>query len=170
MFSRDGSRKRSFYALSFMNRLLHNVLKRDENSIVTTNSRDRYVIACHNFKRLSSRYVFTEEDGIRIEELDDYMEDTDSIKLNFTLDNVKNGSYLVKIYYVNKENGSAQDIWKQMEYTKGLARDEIEYLKKSAIPCIEMKTIQVDDGVLEIENVLKAQEIRLLDIQYRYHM
>lgn len=170
MISRDGIRKPSFYALSFMNRLLHNVLKRDENSIVTTNSRDRYVIACHNFKRLSSRYVFTEEDGIKIEELDDYMEDTDSIKLNFTLDNVKNGRYLVKIYYVNKENGSAQDIWKQMEYTKGLARDEIEYLKKSAIPCIEMKTIQVDDGVLEIENVLKAQEIRLLDIQYRYHM
>ncbi|MCQ4927835.1 hypothetical protein NE466_09860, partial [Veillonella parvula] len=67
MISRDGIRKPSFYAYVFMNRLLPNVIKKDENSIITTNGRDRYVIACHNFKKLSAQYVFSEEEKITVE-------------------------------------------------------------------------------------------------------
>lgn len=170
IISRDGIRKPSFYAFYFMNKLFTNVLCRNENAIITTNGRDRYMIACHNFKSLSSQYVFTEEDEIQIDELDNYVEDTNPLKLDIILNHVKDGSYMVKTYYVNKEHGSAQDIWKRMEYTKGLAREEIEYLKKSAIPSMEMKTLQVENGVLEIETVLTSQEIRLLDIQYRYSL
>ena len=59
MISRDGIRKPSFYAYVFMNRLLPNVIKKDENSIITTNGRDRYVIACHNLRnyRLSMYFL-----------------------------------------------------------------------------------------------------------------
>ena len=168
LISRDGIRKPSFYAFSFINRLLPYVIYKDENAIVTTNKRGRYVIGCHNFKKLSSRYVFTEEDEIKVRELDNYMEDMDPLERKFCISNVKNGSYIVKMHYVNKENGSVQDLWKQMDYTKGLAKEELEYLKNSAIPSIIMRTVLVEDGVLEIENVLKAQEIRMLDIQYQY--
>ena len=55
-----------------------------------------------------------------------------------------------------------------MEYAKGLAKDEMEYLKRSASPRVEMKNIVVDQETLELEYVLLEQEIRLLDIQYRY--
>lgn len=170
LISRDGIRKPSFYAFSFINRLLPYVIYKDENAIVTTNKRGRYVIGCHNFKKLSSRYVFTEEDEIKVRELDNYMEDMDPLERKFCISNVKNGSYIVKMHYVNKENGSVQDLWKQMDYTKGFAKEELEYLKNSAIPSIIMRTVLVEDGVLEIENVLKAQEIRMLDIQYQYSL
>lgn len=170
MISRDGIRKPSFYAYVFMNRLLPNVIKKDENSIITTNGRDRYVIACHNFKKLSAQYVFFEEEKITVETIDNYMENDESLKLQFRLENVKDGDYLVKIHMVNKENGSAQDIWKRLQCSKNLARDEMQYLEKSAIPRMEMKNVHVEGGVLELENVLMAQEIRLLDIQYRYSL
>lgn len=170
MISRDGIRKPSFYAYVFMNRLLPNVIKKDENSIITTNGRDRYVIACHNFKKLSAQYVFSEEEKITVETIDNYMENDESLKLQFRLENVKDGDYLVKIHMVNKENGSAQDIWKRLQYSKNLARDEMQYLEKIAIPRMEMKNVHVEGGVLELENVLMAQEIRLLDIQYRYSL
>lgn len=170
MISRDGIRKPSFYAYVFMNRLLPNVIKKDENSIITTNGRDRYVIACHNFKKLSAQYVFSEEEKITVETIDNYMENDEPLKLQFRLENVKDGDYLVKIHMVNKENGSVQDIWKRLQYSKNLARDEMQYLEKSAIPRMEMKNVHVEGGVLELENVLMAQEIRLLDIQYRYSL
>ena len=170
MISRDGIRKPSFYAYVFMNRLLPNVIKKDENSIIITNGRDRYVIACHNFKKLSAQYVFSEEEKITVETIDNYMENDESLKLQFRLENVKDGDYLVKIHMVNKENGSAQDIWKRLQCSKNLARDEMQYLEKSAIPRMEMKNVHVEGGVLELENVLMAQEIRLLDIQYRYSL
>ena len=125
MISCDGIRKPSFYAYVFMNRLLPNVIKKDENSIITTNGRDRYVIACHNFKKLSAQYVFSEEEKITVETIDNYMENDESLKLQFRLENVKDGDYLVKIHMVNKENGSAQDIWKRLQCSKNLARDEM---------------------------------------------
>lgn len=168
MISRDGIRKPSFYAFKFLEKLQPYLLMKDDNCIITTNRKGRYTIACHNYKRLASEYVFKEEDEIKIEELDFYMENTDPLKLKFMLDNVKDGTYQIKVYYVNRENGNAQEIWRKMEYAKGLAKDEIEYIKKRSVPSMEMRTVRVEDGVLEFEDILQAQEIRLLDIQYRF--
>lgn len=168
LISRDGICKPSFYAFQFMNRLLPKVLEKNDHAIVTTNGRNRYVIACHNYKSLSSRYVFTDEDEIQLEDIEQYVEDIDPVKLNFTIQNVKDGKYLVKIYRVNRECGSVQDLWKNLDYSKGLMRDEVDYLKSSAIPGIEMRTIEVENGELSLENSLEMQEIRLIDVQYRY--
>lgn len=168
LISRDGICKPSFYAFQFMNRLLPKVLEKNDHAIVTTNGRNRYVIACHNYKSLSSRYVFTDEDEIQLEDIEQYVEDIDPVKLNFTIQNVKDGKYLVKIYCVNRECGSVQDLWKNLDYSKGLMRDEVDYLKSSAIPGIEMKTIEVENGELCLTNNLEMQEIRLIDVQYRY--
>lgn len=170
MISRDGIRKPSFYAFQFLNKLQPYVIKKDDFGIVTTNGRGRYVIACHNYKKLSSDYVFTEEDEITIERQEQFIENTEALNLKFCLHHVKNGSYQVKIYYVNQDNGSAQEIWRKLEYAKRLGRDEVEYLKKRAVPSMEMRTVQVENNVLELENVMEAQEIRLLDIRYRYSM
>lgn len=170
MISRDGIKKPSFYAFQFLGRLQQYVMAKDENCMVTTNGRGRYVIASHNYKKLSSRYVFTEEDEIQIGDLEQFLEDMEPLELRFSLKNMKNGNYLVKIYYVNQDNGNAQELWRKLEFAKGLAKDEIEYLKKRAVPTMEMKTVEVTDGVLELESVLLAQEIRLLDIQYQYRM
>lgn len=170
MISRDGIYKPSFYAYGFFNKLLPNVLYKDGHSIVTSNGRDRFVIACHNFKKLSSRYVFTEEDEIVFDDIERYTEDEEPLNLRFRLTNVKNGNYTIKIRYVNKTRGSAQDIWKRLGYSKNLARDEMSYLIKSSIPCIETEHVTVNNNVLEFENVLLAQEIRMLEIQYQYSL
>ena len=69
LISRDGICKPSFYAFQFINRLCSKVLGKYENAIVTTNGRNHFVIACHNYKSLSSRYVFTDEDFMKYIEL-----------------------------------------------------------------------------------------------------
>lgn len=168
MISRDGIHKPSFYAYVFLNRLLPEVLYKDENCIVTTNGRGHYVIACHNFKKLSARYVFKDEDQILVDDIDNYMEDAEPLKLGFRLEDVKNGNYHIKDHFVNRRNGSVQDIWRRLEYGKNLTKDEMNYLRMSAIPRIEMNHVHVEDKILEIERTLMEQEIRLLDIRYRY--
>lgn len=168
MISRDGIHKPSFYAYVFLNRLLPEILYKDENCIVTTNRRGHYVIACHNFKKLSARYVFKDEDQILVDDIDNYMEDAEPLKLAFRLENVKNGNYHIKDHFLNRRNGSVQDIWRRLEYGKNLTKDEMNYLRMSAIPRIEMNHVHVEDKNLEIERTLMEQEIRLLDIRYRY--
>lgn len=167
ILSRDSIRKPSFYAFQFISKLQPNIVYRDENSIITSNGRGHFVIACHNFKKMSSKYVFSDEEKILIDDIEQYMEDTDSLNVNFRLENVKQGIWMLKIYYLNKENGSAQDIWKMMEYRSSLSKDEIEYIRQKTLPNMETRTLRVENDVMEIENMLLAQEIRLLDIQYQ---
>ena len=61
-----------------------------------------------------------------------------------------------------------QDMWRNLAYSRGLARDEVQYLVCRANPTIEMKTIEVENGEIHLENNLEMQEIRLIDIRYRY--
>lgn len=168
MISRDGIRKPSYFAFQFMNRLLPNVLKKDENCIITSNGRGHYVIACHNYKKLTSRYVFTNESEIAIDEVEQYQEDAEPLKIRIKLDNVKNGSYEIKTYYVNKTTGNVQDIWRRLDYSRRLVKEDIDYIKNRAVPNIEMTNVQVKEGIIEVESVLADQEIRLMDIRYRY--
>ncbi len=168
LISRDGIRKPSFYAFQFLNKLQNHVVCRNENSMITTNGRGRFTAVCHNYKNFSSKYAFCREDEIRIDRMDQFVEDTEPLKLKIRLENVRNGTYQVKTHYINPENGSVQNIWKMMGYEKMLSKDEIEYMKRRAIPSLEISTVQVTDGILELEDLMQPQEIRLLDIQYRY--
>lgn len=168
IISRDGFRKPAFYALSFMKKLQPYLLYKGSYAIVTSNLRDCYVIACHNFKKFSGKYASTEENDIKIDEIANYLEDQKSLTIRFRLTNVNSGDYIVKTHYVNREHGSVQDIWKRLEYRKNLAKDEKNYLQNSAIPYMEIKNIHVNDGVLEFENKLQEQEIRLIEIKYCY--
>ena len=119
-------------------------------------------------KSFSSKYAFCKEEEIQIDEMDQFVEDMEPLRLKICLKNISNGTYQVKSHYVNHENGSVQNIWKMMGYEKVLAKDEIEYLKRRAIPSMEIRTVQVTDGTMELEHVMQPQEIRLLDIWYRY--
>lgn len=170
IISRDGFRKPSFYAFRFMKKLQPYLIHKDSNSIITSNKRDCFVIACHNFKRFSGNYASTEENDIIVEEISNYIEDRKPLKLNYTLDNIENGDYLLKIHFINKEQGSVQDIWKRLDYRKNLARDEKNYLRDSAIPYMEVKNVHVENNSLELENVLLEQEIRLIEIKYCYSL
>lgn len=168
IISRDGFCKPSFYAFTFMRKLQPYILYKGSHAIITTNNRDRYVIACHNFKKLSGRYATTEENEITVEEISNYIEDDKPLKLSFVLDNVRDGDYVVKIRYVNKEHGSAQDIWKKLGYRKNLAKDEKMYLRERAIPSMEITNVHIDNHTLKLECILLEQEIRLIEIQYCY--
>ncbi len=168
IISRDGIHKPSFYAFRFMNKLKQKVLYQDEHSIVTADGGGRYVIACHNYKKLSSQYVFQDEDQIQFNELDNYTENSECLKLSIVLDSIPNGKYLIKTQYVNKEYGSAQDLWRHLLFETNLDWDELQYLKQNAIPKIDMYHSNVTDEKLELENTLMAQEIRLIEIQYYY--
>lgn len=170
IISRDGFHKPSFYAFMFMKKLQSYMIYKDGHSIITSNKRDYYVIACHNFKRFSGNYASTEENDITVDEISNYIEDRKPLKLNYTLDNVENGDYVIKIHFINKEQGSVQDIWKRLECRKNLAKDEKNYLRDSAIPYMEIKNIHVDNNTLELENILMEQEIRLIEIKYFYSL
>lgn len=168
LLTRDGIKKPSFYAFHFLKFLNKGLLGKTENALLTTDGRGVYTIACHNCKKFNYRYTMKDEKDIRVDDIDSLYEDTDSIHLKFQINNVENGNYVMRVFYVNEDNGSIQNIWKDMDYIGNLSKGEVEYMKRSANPKVDMRRITVEDNVLRIETKLKAHEIKVLDIHYQY--
>ncbi|RGH40230.1 MULTISPECIES: GH39 family glycosyl hydrolase [Clostridia] len=168
LLTRDGIKKPSFYAFHFLKFLKKGLLGKTENALLTTDGRGVYTIACHNCKKFNYRYTMKAEKDIRVDDIDSLYEDTDSIHLKFQINNVENGNYVMRVFYVNEDNGSIQNIWKDMDYIGNLSKGEVEYMKRSANPKVDMRRITVQDNVLRIETKLKAHEIKVLDIHYQY--
>lgn len=168
LLTRDGIKKPSFYAFHFLKFLKKGLLGKTENALLTTDGRGVYTIACHNCKKFNYRYTMKAEKDIRVDDIDSLYEDTDSIHLKFQINNVENGNYVMRVFYVNEDNGSIQNIWKDMDYIGNLSKGEVEYMKRSANPKVDMRRITVEDNVLRIETKLKAHEIKVLDIHYQY--
>ena len=168
LLTRDGIKKPSFYAFHFMHFAQPQMLGKTENALLTTNGRGNYSIVCHNCKQFNYRYAMKEEKDIRIEEIDEFYEDLDAVHLKFEIRNVEDGNYLMRVFYVNEDHGSVQNIWKDMEYIKNLSKGEIDYLRRSAMPKVELRKLKVEGGVLRVDAKLSAHEIRALDIRYQY--
>lgn len=168
LLTRDGIKKPSFYAFHFLHFAQPRMLGKTENSLLTTNGRGTYSIVCHNCKQFNYRYAMKEEKDIRIEEIDELYEDLDAVHLKFEIRNVKDGDYLMRVFYVNKDNGSVQNTWRDMEYIKNLSKGEIDYMRRSAMPKVELRKLKVEGGVLRVETKLLAHEIKALDIRYQY--
>lgn len=168
LLTRDGIKKPSFYAFHFLHFAQSRLLGKTENALLTTNGRGTYSIVCHNCKQFNYRYAMKEEKDIRIEEMDELYEDLEAVHLKFEIRNVKDGDYLMRVFYVNKDNGSVQNTWKDMEYIRNLSKGEIDYMRRSAMPRVELRRLKAEDGVLRVEAKLAAHEIKALDIRYQY--
>ena len=168
LLTRDGIKKPSFYAFHFLHFAQSRLLGKTENALLTTNGRGTYSIVCHNCKQFNYRYAMKEEKDIRIEEMDELYEDLEAVHLKFEIRNVKDGDYLMRVFYVNKDNGSVQNTWKDMEYIRNLSKGEIDYMRRSAMPRVELRRLKAEDGVLRVEAKLAPHEIKALDIRYQY--
>ena len=168
LISRDGIKKPSFYAVEFLNRSYYNEIFRNDNGIISTNGRGSYSIVCHNFKPLSENYLDIEEDLIQIKDIEHYIQDTEDLGMKCVLNNVQNGNYQIKIYYINPEYGSVQDMWKRLGLAESMESEEIQFIKQHANPNMEMQQVEVVDNRLEVEFNLKATEIRFIEIKYQF--
>jgi Beta-xylosidase len=168
LISKDGIRKPAFYAFDFLNRMGEFLLRKDDNCIVTTNGHYDYFIACHNYKHFNYQYYMKSEDDIDINKQHRFFSDNENIRLNFQINNVKNGTYRLITHAINKEHGSVQDEWMRMDFYEHMNQKEIDYLKKACIPRIFMRTYVAKEGVLNLETILEPNEIQLLQIVYQY--
>lgn len=168
LLTRDGIKKPSFYAFHFLHFLQPYLLGRTENALLSSDRRGSYTIVCHNCKQFSYRYTMKDEKNIQIADIDEMYSDLDAIHLKFRINHVENGDYVMRMFYIDKDNGSIQNIWKDMDYIQNLSNGEIEYMRRCATPKVEMQRLRVEDGILRLETKLVAHEIKALDIQYQY--
>lgn len=166
LLSKDGICKPAFYAFSFMNRLGEYLLGKNANSVVTTNLHDTYCILCHHYVFPNYKFFMKKENETLITEESEYF-DSDAIRLHFSINGVKNGTYQVKRRTVNKDNGSVQDEWIKMGLSDNLNIQDIGYLRQICVPRITIEMCNVLNHCIELETVLKPNEIQFIHIVYQ---
>lgn len=167
LLTRDGIRKPAFYGINFMNHLGNNLIEKGENYIITSNN-EGYIIVCHNYKHPNYYYYLKDEDSISPSELDKIFDDNNNLKLNFEINNSKNGEYLINKYSLNSNNGSILDEWSKLEYKRILNQNEIEYLNDVSKPKLTSEKYLLNDSVINIEVSLLPHEINCIEIKYKY--
>ncbi len=61
-------------------------------------------------------------------------DEAENLILNFRIDNVRNGKYIVKLRALNEDHGSVQDEWREMDYSENLTQQDIQYLRTDKYP------------------------------------
>lgn len=165
LMSKDGILKPAGFAFEFLRRLYPWYVGRGENYLISTDQHDSYGIVCHNQRRLGYNYYFTKEDEIEKEHLWKYFEDRNGMELNLTLTDVTEGIYQVKMYRINEQNGSALNIWGEMDYEKELSRNDIKYFRRVCEPKLTIQKCEAVEGVLNLQVQMLPNEIAFVRIR-----
>lgn len=158
------------FAFEFFNRLYPYLVSKNSSCIITTNGHGAYGILCHNMRRLNYNYYFTKENEIEKEHLWKYYEDLKTVELELVLNDMEDGAYHMKMYRVNEKNGSILQIWKEMQYTQELDKEDIKYFKRVCEPKLTIEKIYVVKGSVKTKIKLLPNEVTYIKIQKSYEM
>lgn len=169
LLSRQGLKKPSYYAYAFLNIGESNYyLAKDNQSLITTNGTDNFFIVCHNVGSLNHNYYVEPHADNELLMYTDIFEKEAPVKLRYSISDVKNGVYKIKIRSVNETFGNIQQEWIKLNRGNELSKSEIDYLRQISIPRMKIEQIEVTNGRLELETELSRNEIQSIRITYQY--
>lgn len=168
LISKNGMKKPSFYAFSFLEKLSVSMVQKGDNYIITKNSSNVITMVCHNYKHFNNSYLLNSEENINLHELENIYENENKLKLSFSMVNLKKGKYRVKSYILNEKYGSVLDKWIELKSDNNLRSDEISYLKGISIPKLDIEYIDFNGEELNYSLELLPHEVRLLTFEIDY--
>lgn len=164
VITKDGLRKPAYYALEFWKSLGDCLLGKGEHYIATSQNKESVQILAFNSKQFSYGYNMKDEDSLKVGELPFIFNNNDKRELLFNLKNVRNGKHKICIYRVCESSGSILTEWGKLGYAKDLMRSEISYLEKMCIPRMEVRYVEVEQSMLNLNVTLEANEMVLIQL------
>ena len=168
LVSKNGIKKPSFYAFSFLEKLSENIVKKGENYIVTKNSSSSFTMICYNYKQFNEAYLLSSEESIGLEEMKNIYENKNDISISFSIENVPKGRYRVKSFILSESCGSVLDEWIKLNADNNLSSDEITYLKGISVPRLRNEYIETCEEILKYRVKLLPHEVRLVTFDMDY--
>lgn len=166
IITRDGILKPAGFAFEFLNRLHSYYIGKGENCLITTDGHGSFGIVCHNQKKLNYNYYLSKENEIDKQNIWKYFEDREAREIKMRLTDIADGTYQMKTYSINEQNGSVLDIWGEMGYESELTRNDIKYFRRVCEPKLKIQKVEAKDGNLDINVTLAANEIAFIRLKW----
>lgn len=164
LYTMNGLRKNVFYSFYFTNMLGDEFLACDEGYFITRKGND-YQIITYNYVHYGD--LFASGELYDITETNRYSTFDMSVKIQFNLElkAINNGSYEMREYFVNRENGSAFDLWVKSGAMDMDAKDT-ELFKGMCVPGYHKELRLVEKNKLHYAPILEPLEIRFAEIRF----
>lgn len=118
-----------------------------------------------NYRHFSHLYALGERFDMTFTDRYTPFDPVQSLDVHLTLNNVRNGSYLVRETTVSRKSGSAFDLWVEMGAMEPDSQQELAVLEAHSIPKCSKYLAQAKNHTLELDAMLDMLEVRLITIE-----
>ena len=167
LLSKDTIRKPAFYALDFLNQMGDQVLARGEHYLVTKKYDGDLYVLCYFYSWFQRSYFLQSEDVDLKKYRTIRFQDEKPLRLRIKIQNPgPAGSWIIKRETLNPEHGSVLDAWADFDYDNDLGRKDVKYLDAVSTPALAQNSVTLsrESGAIELEVILRPQELSLLHI------
>lgn len=165
LINNNGLKKPAYFAYYFLSKLGNEILRREEDLIVTKRDENIQVLA-YNYAYFDDLFLQGDTSALTYKERYRVFENKGSIENQIELQGLS-GKYKVIRYKLDSENGSVFDEWLKLGSPENMTTEEIEYLKTKAQPKMEIQYVDVHDIYsLNITVPVHGLELILLEKVY----
>ncbi len=159
IYTINGLRKNVFYVFYFAAQL-GNILLANGDGYFVTKSDEGYQIITYNYIHYGSLFASGELYDVTKTSRYSPFDMSKQLELSLTLENVENGSYEIREYYVNRDQGSAYDLWLKMGALP-LTPKDTDLLRGLCVPGFHIEKRLISSNTLNYTAQLEPLEIRL---------
>jgi xylan 1,4-beta-xylosidase len=163
IYTTNGIRKSVYYSFYFASLLGDELIASGEGYFITK-SIDAYQIITYNYVHYGN--LFASGELFDMTETNRYtpFDMTNRLQFQIKLTDLDDGNYCIKELFVNREYGSAYDIWLKMGAVP-LDPSDVEIIKGYCVPGMHKEYRLIESGVYEYSPVLDPLEIRFAEIK-----
>ncbi|HHV12080.1 MAG TPA: helix-turn-helix domain-containing protein [Clostridiales bacterium] len=155
-----GLKKAAYNAMQLFNTLGDTILSTGENYIFTQKG-SQYQLLIYNLPEFDGMYAQGDPSGMDYRSRYNIYEKTDDITVKLVV-TLPGGAYYVKKQEVNRQYGSAFDLWAGIDYPERLNQEITAYLVENSKPRISYQSYS-SNGTLMVEELIPALGVLLLE-------
>ncbi|MFV0464638.1 MAG: GH39 family glycosyl hydrolase [Lachnospiraceae bacterium] len=156
-----GLRKASYNTFALLAKLGSRVLARSDFYMLMKKN-NSYQLLIYNLAKFDTMYSLIDKSAIDATHRYTIYSGTNELLLNMLL-YLPSGNYYIKKYEVNRNYGSAYDLWSKMGCPDNLHKDEEDYIREMSVPHMTIQQYQVDKVMVLSESV-PVHGVLLLEI------
>jgi Bacterial regulatory helix-turn-helix proteins, AraC family./Glycosyl hydrolases family 39. len=164
LISRDGIKKPSYHAFSFLGKLGDRLISNDNNYIITSSSKGNYQILAYHYCYFNEEYCDDQDKFKLLRFPTSAFENLPPINLTIQLGEIPQGTYTVRQHSIDQEHGNVLYTWLRLNTPRDLTHQDIEFLKNVSVPAFQIYKKEVADNVMEISCHLNTNNIILIEI------
>lgn len=163
LISRDGIKKPSYHAFSFLGKLGDCLIAKDNNYIITSSSKGNYQILAYHYCYFNEEYCDDQDKFKLLSFPASAFENLPPINLTIQLKEIPPGTYTIRQHVIDQEHGNVLYTWLRLNTPRDLTHQDIEYLRNVSVPAFHIYKKEVTD-MLEISCHLNTNNIILVEI------